>query len=172
MNEKRITITEFIEASCPYCRYVETSILCDIVARRDDISKALVKKGYRSLPIIDINLVDVDANDGSKEMQWFAQYSRKVGGMYTPAVRVGNSGKVYYLWGKGKEETPSAKDLSSTDKLKKDIVLEVEDIITRIDREPRLYDEFHYNHTKSVQKPRIPVIYTPFGGFSWDGHTY
>jgi hypothetical protein len=172
MNEKTIIITEYIESHCPYCRYVETSILYDIVARSDDISKNLVKKGYRPLPILEIKLVDVDANSGTKEMQWFEQYSHKVGGIYTPAVRVGDSGKVYYLWGKQKEETPSSSALSSTDKLRKDIILEIEDIITRLDRKPRLYDEFHYNPTQRLQTPRIPVVHTPSGGFTWHDSSF
>jgi hypothetical protein len=142
------------------------------VARRDTLSKKLVKQGYRPLPIIEIKLVDVDANIDSKEMQWFSQYSQKVGGVYTPAIRVGDSGKVYYLWGKQKEETPDATALSSTDKLRKDIILEIEDIITRVDKKPRLYDEFHYNHTHNVANPTVHVVHTPFGGFTWEGNSY
>ena len=165
MNEKTLTITEFIEAHCPYCRYVEHSILRDIIARRDDISKQLVRKGYLRLPIIELKLVDVEANQGSKEMQWFTQYSHKVGGIYTPAIRVGDSGKVFYLWGKEKEETPSSKTLSSTEKLKKDIILEIESIITSVNKKPRIYDDFLYNREHQTQVPRIPVKHTPYGGF-------
>lgn len=172
MNEKRIVIIEFMEQHCPYCRYVETSILADIVARRDEISKAVIQKGYRPLPILEIKLVDVEANSGSQEMQWFEQYSAKVGGIYTPAVRVGNSGKVYYLWGKQKEETPSSGELSSTEKLKKDIILEIQDIISRVDKKPRLYDEFKYNAHQQVHQTRVMARYTPFGGFTWDDSLY
>lgn len=168
MNEKKIYFTEFIEAHCPYCRYVETSILRDIIARRDELSKKLVKRGYLPLPILELKLVDVEANVGSKEMQWFRQYSHKVGGIYTPAIRVGNSGKVFYLWGKDKEEAPSAKSLSSTEKLKRDLILEVEEIITSVDKKPRLYDEYFYNPSQKMQVPNVPVKHTPYGGFNID----
>lgn len=165
MNEKKIYFTEFIEAHCPYCRYVEVSILRDIIVRRDELSKKLVKRGYLPLPILELKLVDVEANQGSKEMQWFQQYSRKIGGVYTPAIRVGDSGKVFYLWGKDKEEAPSAETLSSTEKLKRDLILEVEHIITSVEKKPRFYDKDFFNPKAQVQKPRVPVKHTPYGGF-------
>lgn len=165
MNEKKLMITEFIEAHCPYCRYVEKSVLNDIIVRRDELSKKLVRSGFRRLPILELKLVDVEANHGSKEMQWFEQYSYKVGGVYTPAIHVQGSDKVFYLWGKEKEETPSSQTLSSTEKLKRDIVMEIEDIITRVDKKPKLYDKYMYNPNHQVHIPRVPVKHTPYGGF-------
>ena len=169
--EKLILITEWIEAKCPYCRYVYYSILKDLQARRDQLNRKLVKEGHLPLPIIEIRLIDVDANRGNREMQWFELYSRKVGGRFTPAIRVGNSQKIYYLWGdRDKGETLEQKKLSNTDKLKSDIVGEIEDILSRIDRKPRYFEDYMYNHRKVMEVPTPRVMDTPFDGFIRGGH--
>jgi len=164
--EKVIVITEWIEAKCPYCRYVYYSILKDLQVRRDQLNRKLVKEGHFPMPILEIHLVDVEANRGNKEMQWFELYSRKVGGRFTPAIRVGNSQKIFYLWGdRDKGESLDQKKLSNTDKLKSDIVAEIEDILARIDRKPKYYDDFMYNHRKVMEITTPRVMYTPFNGF-------
>lgn len=165
MNERSITITEWIEPKCPYCRYVYYSVLRDIQVRRVELNRKLVKQGHYPMPLIEIKLVDVVANVGCKEMQWFEQYSHKIGGTYTPAIRVGNSGKIYYLWGKDKQATLEKSQLSSTAKLKSEIIQEIQDILMRLDQEPKMYDKELFNHLKSeIAKPS--VMFTPKGGFT------
>ena len=165
MNEKIITITEWIEAHCPYCRYVENSILRDIQARRIEINRKLQKQGHYPIPPLEIRLIDIEANRGSREMQWFQQYSQKVGGVFTPAIRVADSGKVFYLWGSEKKETLDKKAISNTDKLKADIIRDIQDILDRVDRKPLLYDKEFYNPKRVMEIVRPRVMYTPFGGF-------
>ncbi len=159
MNESYITIYEWIEAHCPFCRYVENSILRDIQARRVDINKQLAKQGMYPMPPIELRLVDIEGNKDSKEMQWFSQYSQKIGGVYTPAIRVEKSDKVFYLWGKqGQEE-------SATKKLKSQIVQEIQNILTKVDKKPLLYEKEFYNQRNVMHKPPVRPMYKPFGGF-------
>jgi hypothetical protein len=165
MDEKKIIITEYIEANCPYCRFVEISILRDMIARRDEINKRLIKRGRLPLPVIELKLIDVDANDGNKEMQWFNHYSQKIGGKYTPAIRIGGSEKVFYLWGKQeKKDVPTKEQLSSSNKLKLDIIEEIQTILTKLDRDPLLYDKDLYVHKRRLYDAPVQVRYMPFGG--------
>jgi hypothetical protein len=118
------------------------------------------------MPPIEIKVVDVSSNDGSRDMQWFKQYSQKIGGFFTPAIKVGESGKTYYLWGKDKEdEQISDKALSATDKLKADIIMEIQDILSKIDIDPVMYNKDLYNPAESVQA-RTTDMYTPFDGYT------
>jgi len=166
VGEKVILLTEWGEASCPYCRYVYYSILRDLVVRRDQLNRKLIKEGQYPMPILEIHFVDVEANRGSKEMQWFELYSRKVGGRFTPAVRVGPSAKIFYLWGqKEKTEILEKKHMSNTDKLKADLVAEIEDVLSRIDRKPKYYDEFLYNPKRATEHVTPHVMNTPYQGF-------
>jgi hypothetical protein len=166
MNERTITLTEWIEAKCPYCRYVYYSILKDIQVRRIELNRKLVKQGHLPMPKIEIKLIDVEANKGCKEMQWFDQYSQKIGGVFTPAVRVGNIGKVFYLWGKDKDRPLSEKELSASAKLKSEILQEIQDILERVDRDGRFYDRDLYNPASNMKLVKPRMIYTPHGGFN------
>jgi glutaredoxin len=165
LNENRIIITEYIEANCPYCRYVEMSIIRDIIAKRDTINRMLVKSGNKPMPIIELKLVDVDANDGSKDGQWFEQYSKKIGGRFTPVIKVGDTGKTHYLWGKEKQETISEKQISATAKLKNDILQEIQQIITSVDLKGLYYNKDFYNPKRHLHQPPVKMMYQPFGGY-------
>jgi len=164
VNEKTITIYEWIEAHCPYCRYVYYSVLRDLQVRRMELNRKLVKQGHLAMPPLEIELIDIHGNQGNKEMQWFNIYSQKIGGVFTPAIRVGNSAKVYYLWGEEKKEQLEEKELSATDKLKSDIIQEIQDLLSRVDRKALMYDKYFYNNKKLSNTPRPRVMYTPHGG--------
>jgi len=164
VNEKVITVYEWIESHCPYCRYVYYSVLRDLQVRRIELNRKLVKQGYLPMPPLEIELIDIHGNQGNKEMQWFNIYSQKIGGIFTPAIRVGNSAKVYYLWGEEKKEQLEEKQLSATDKLKSDIIQEIQDILSRVDRDALMYNKNFYNDKKLISTPRPRVMHTPFGG--------
>lgn len=165
MNEDKIIITEFIEANCPYCRYVEYSILRELVARRDWLNRKLRQEGLYPLPILEIRLVDIDANIGNKDLQWFENYSEKLGGRYTPAIRVGETGKIFYMWGKERGDVPTKKEMSAATKLKSDIINEIQAILSRVDKSPRYYDEHLFNQKRQVREPVVRPMYYPYGGF-------
>lgn len=167
MEEKTLTIYEFIEAHCPYCRYVYYSVLRDLQVRRIELNRKLIKQGNLPMPILEIELVDVHGNMGCEEMQWFQNYSEKMGGMFTPAVRIGKFGKVYYLWGKEKKDIFEEKELTNTEKLKAQLINEIQDILSRIDRNPLLYDKDYYNNTRQMFIPVPHVMNTPYG-VRWD----
>ncbi len=163
VGEKVIVITEWGEATCPYCRYVYYSILRDLQVRRDQLNRKLIKEGHYPMPVLELHFVDVEANRGSREVQWFELYSRKVGGRFTPAIRVGDSAKIFYLWGqKDKTESLEKKNLSNTDKLKADLVAEIEDILGRIDRKAEYFEDYMYNHRKILEVPTPKVMDRPF----------
>jgi len=164
LNEKEITIYEWVEAFCPYCRYVYYSVLRDLQVRRKELNTKLVKQGHFAMPPLEIELIDIHGNQGNAEMQWFKIYSQKIGGIYTPAIRVGKSAKVYYMWGQEKKEQLEEKALSATDKLKSDILQEIQDILLRVDRNPLMYDKNYYNNKKLLHTPRPKIMYTPHGG--------
>ena len=164
MIEKSIIIIEYIEANCPYCRYVEYSILRDIIATRDLINRQLASKKMIPLPILELKLIDVEANAESKEGQWFRQYSGKIGGEYTPAIRIEGSDKVYYLWGK-KGISPTKKEISSAGKLKSDLIMEMQNVLSKVDRVPRYYDKEMYNTKNQNYIPNFRMRYMPYGGF-------
>ena len=164
MNERTIIITEWIEPRCPYCRYVYYSILQDLQVRRYELNYKLMRQGYQPMPPIEIKLIDVSANDDSKEMQWFQQYSEKIGGIFTPAIKVGESGKIHYLWGKEKKSTLEKSQLSSTEELRMNILREIQDILTRVEQKMPLYDKELFNPMKNI-KTQLPLMYQPHGGF-------
>jgi hypothetical protein len=165
VNEKSITITMFIEAHCPYCRYVEHSILHDLQARRIELNTKLRRQGHMSMPIIEINLVDVEANKGCREMQWFDQYSEKMGGMYTPAIKIEGSQKIFYMWGKDKKEVMGEKEIGGTQKLRADILMEIQDVLSKVDKAGLMYDKDLYNHKRHMVRTMPHAWNTPFGGF-------
>ena len=167
VNEKSITITMFIESHCPYCRYVEHSVLHDLQARRMELNQKLRKQGGIAMPPIELNLVDVEANKGCKEMQWFDVYSQKIGGAYTPAIKIEGSQKVFYMWGKDKKENIEEKEVGGTQKLRTDILTEIQDVLSKVDKVGLLYDRDMYNHKRHMVKPVPHVINTPFGGFRY-----
>ena len=122
-----------------------------------------MKRGHIPMPIIELKLIDVDANTECKEMQWFSQYSQKIGGVFTPAIRVGESGKVFYLWGKEKKDVPTEKQLSSTEKLKADLLNEIQEMLSQFEREPTYYDIELFNPKATFHKPLPRIMYQPFG---------
>jgi glutaredoxin len=131
------TVVEFIEPTCPFCRYVYIHILRDIMVRRTILNQKLhQQKSKKIIPPFDVKLVDITANRGSLEEQWFNWYSRKIGGRYTPVVKINDTG--FYLWGGDKPEKIGAETLSRTDKLKSEILAELTD--EYFEKEPVLYD--------------------------------
>jgi len=144
---KPIEVVLYMEAFCPYCNYVHKYILKDIQIRRDEINRKLRRERLPPIPPIEIRVIDINANDGSKYMQWYEWYSRKIGGRYTPIIKIGN--KVFYLWGENKPETIEKKQLSRTQLLKKQIIEELQDITRRLEKEPRFVEEI---------KPDIELI--------------
>jgi hypothetical protein len=90
-----------------------------------------------------------------------------MGGMFTPAIRIGKFGKVFYLWGKEKKDVMEEKELSNTEKLKAQLITEIQDILSRIDRNPMLYDKDYYNNTRQMLRVQPHVMDTPFDT-EWD----
>ena len=142
-----VEVVLYMEAYCPYCNYVHKYILKDIQIRRDEINRKLRREGLPPIPPIEIRVIDINANDGSRYVQWYEWYSRKIGGRYTPIIKIGN--KVFYLWGRDKPETIEKKQLSRTQLLKKQIIEELQDIARRVEKEPRFVEEL---------KPDIELI--------------
>lgn len=131
------TITEFIEPECPYCRYVYYHVLRDIMTRRVTFNQKMHQQGINKyIPPFDIKIVDIIANRGCKEEQWFSWYSRKIGGRYTPVVCVNDTG--FYLWGGDKPSELKESQLSRTAKLKSDIIAELTE--EYFEKEPQLFD--------------------------------
>ena len=142
-----VEVVLYMEAYCPYCNYVHKYILKDIQIRRDEINRKLRREGLPPIPPIEIRVIDINANDGSRYVQWYEWYSRKIGGRYTPIIKIGN--KIFYLWGRDKPETIEKKQLSRTQLLKKQIIEELQDIARRVEKEPRFVEEL---------KPDIELI--------------
>ena len=128
-------------------------------------------KNMHPLPIIELKLVDVEANVGCREAQWFKQYSDKIGGEYTPAIQVGENGKVFYLWGK-KGDTPTEEEISSAGKLKSDIIMEMQRILSSIDKEPTYYDKDMFNRKDKMFLPNYRMRFMPFGGFECQENSF
>jgi len=136
---KAVEVVLYMEAFCPYCNYVHKYILKDIQIRRDEINRKLRRERLPPIPPIEIRVIDINANDGSKYMQWYEWYSRKIGGRFTPIVKIGD--KVFYLWGHDKPETIEKGQLSRTQLLKKQIIEELQDITRRVEKEPRFVEQ-------------------------------
>ncbi len=98
-----IPIIEYKEHNCPYCRYVYYEILKRLEDERPAINKRLIQRGQQPIPPIQVKTIDIDANRGCKEQQWFEIYSKKVGGTFTPAVYLPTAGKILYLFGSEKK---------------------------------------------------------------------
>jgi len=132
------TVVEFIEPECPYCRYVYYFVLRDIQVRRMDLNRKMSQQGYnRYIQPFDIKIIDIVANRGYKEEQWFQWYSRKIGGRYTPVINIDDVG--FYLWGKEKPKELKTEELSRTDRLKTKIIRELTETV--FEKEPQLYDK-------------------------------
>ena len=132
------TIVEFIEPLCPYCRYVYYNILRDIQVRRITLNQKMHQQGIKKIiSPFNIKLIDIVANRGCKEEQWFQWYSRKVGGRYTPVIMIGEVG--FYLWGGDKPTKLEKEQLSRTDKLKSDIIAELTEEV--FEKKPQLFDK-------------------------------
>lgn len=141
------TITEFIEPECPYCRYVYYYVLRDIMVRRVTLNQKMAQQGIsKYIPPFDIKIVDIIANRGSIDEQWFDWYSHKIGGRYTPVVKIGDIG--FYLWGGDKPRELKEEQLSRTDKLKTDLIREL--TIEVFDKEPELFDKNLMNMVRGI----------------------
>jgi len=141
------TVYEFIEPTCPYCRYVYYHILRDILVRRDILNQKMHQHGiHKWIPPFDIKVIDIVANRGCKEEQWFQWYSRKIGGRYTPVVVVND--KSFYLWGKDKPTILTEEQISRTDELKSNIINElVEDYF---EKQPVFYDKLRMHKERGI----------------------
>lgn len=131
-------VIEFIEPGCPYCSYVYNYILRDIQIRRDVLNQKLRKKGEKMLiPFFDIQQVDVIANRGCTDDQWFQWYSRKTGfgREGTPIVVVNK--EIFYLT-KTKTKKLEEEKLSRKDLLKSQIIGELTNVF--FEKETVLYD--------------------------------
>lgn len=132
------TIVEFIEPECPYCRYVYYHILRDIQVRRITLNQKMQQQGIKKIiPPFDIKIIDIVANRGCKEEQWFQWYSRKIGGRYTPVIMIDEVG--FYLWGSDKPKKLEKEHLSRTDKLKSEIIAELTQEF--FEKEPQMFDK-------------------------------
>lgn len=136
---EEIEITIYIEKDCPFCNYVQKYILEDLIARRDVFSTELLQRNMRPLPLIHLNVVDIDANMGRKESQFFEWYSNKIGGRYTPIVVI--SDKIFYLWGKNKPLRVEDQHLSKTAFLKKQIIEHLQSLYDVSEEEETFYIE-------------------------------
>jgi glutaredoxin len=139
------TIYEFIEPTCPYCRYVYIYILKDLMVKRVELNQKMSQMGIKKyIPPFDIKLIDIIANRGCREEQWFNWYSHKIGGRYTPVVCINDVG--FYLWGGDKPSELEEKQLSRTDKLKSDIISELTE--EYFEKKPVLYDKNLMNSSR------------------------
>jgi len=158
---KPVEVVLYMEAFCPYCNYVHKYVLRDIQVRRDEINRKLRRERLPPIPPIEIRVIDINANYGSKYSQWYEWYSRKIGGRFTPIVKIGN--KVFYLWGSDKPEVIEGKQLSRTQLLKKQIIEELQDITRRLEKEPKLFGEikpeFELINHRVVDRTRIPAYW-------------
>lgn len=142
------TITEFIEPECPYCRYVYFYVLRDIMTRRVALNQKMHQHGINKyIPPFDIKVIDIIANRGCKEEQWFNWYSKKIGGRYTPVVCINDIG--FYLWGGDKPSELEESQLSRTDKLKSDLIAELTE--EYFEKEPQLFDIGLMNMQRGIQ---------------------
>lgn len=119
----------FIDAFCPYCNYVHKFILRDIQVRRSDINRKLIKEGLTPIPPIEIRVIDVEANYGSIHSRWYEWYSEKIGGKYTPVIKIGD--KIFYL-----EKEEIVENLPSAELLRYQIIKELQDIVERVEKKP------------------------------------
>lgn len=134
-----IQVVEFIEPDCPYCRYVYYYVLCDLQVRRDELNRKMMQHGDKTrIPPFEIKLVDIIANKGCTEEQWFQWYSMKtgIGKEGTPIVVIND--KIFYLLHKKNKEKLELEKLSRTDLLKSQIISELTDVF--FEKQPQLYD--------------------------------
>ena len=142
------TIVEFIEPRCPYCRYVYYHILRDILVRRVTLNQKMHQQGINKIiQPFDIKVIDIVANRGCKEEQWFQWYSRKIGGRYTPVVMIDEVG--FYLWGKDKPTKLEKEQLSRTDKLKSEVIFELTE--KYFEKEPQLFDKMLMHRDRGIR---------------------
>lgn len=142
------TIVEFIEPTCPYCRYVYYYVLRDISVRRVTLNQKMNQQGINKvISPFDIKVVDIVANRGTKEEQWFQWYSRKIGGRYTPVVMIDEIG--FYLWGGDKPTKLEKEQLSRTDKLKSDIIAELTESV--FEKQPQLFDKMLMHSDRGIR---------------------
>jgi len=133
---------------CPYCRYVYNRILRDILVRRPILNQKMNQQGIKkTIQPFDIKVVDIVANRGSKEEQWFQWYSRKIGGRYTPVVMIDEVG--FYLWGGDKPKTLKEDELSRTDKLKSQIIAELTENV--FEKKPQLFDKMLMHSDRGIR---------------------
>jgi len=99
------------------------------------------------IPPFDIKVVDIVANRGCKEEQWFQWYSRKIGGRYTPVVMIDEVG--FYLWGKDKPTKLIKEQLSRTDKLKSEIIAELTETV--FEKQPQLFDKMLMHRDRGIR---------------------
>ena len=142
------TIIEFIEPTCPYCRYVYYHVLRDIQVRRVTLNQKMNQQGInKSIQPFDIKVIDIIANRGCRDEQWFQWYSRKIGGRYTPVIMIDEVG--FYLWGGDKPSKLEKEQLSRTDKLKSDIIAELTDNI--FEKKTPLFDKMLMHKERGVR---------------------
>jgi len=136
-----VEIIEYKEYNCPYCRYVYYEILKRIEDEWTIINRRLALRRQKTIPPVQIIPIDIDANRGSKEHQWFQRYSLKAGGVFTPAVYVPMAGKVLYLFG-GKEKPLFLEErwTRKADQMLVDLIRILQDLNGKIYRPATFYD--------------------------------
>lgn len=109
--EKRLILDFFYEVFCPFCRRVKVNI----------VDKLEMKN------IVIINPVDVDANLGCVEMDWYRRFCAKVKSEPTPLLRLHDRyldesswNHVFLMWRK-KPMTITEEVLSSEEYLEKQL---------------------------------------------------
>ncbi|MBS3748154.1 MAG: hypothetical protein KGY67_00455 [Candidatus Thermoplasmatota archaeon] len=140
-----ITVLEFIEPTCPYCRYVYYYVLRDILVRRDEFNRMMMQQNIQKrIPYFDIKQIDIVANRGTVEEQWFSWYSTKIGGRYTPLIKINDD--CFYLWTGKKNEELEEDKISRTDKLKSDIIKAL--VSDNFEKEVPLFDKGLMNNLR------------------------
>jgi len=153
VTQKRILVKPpfitwfFYEHDCDICRYVLNNVMLQ-----------LESEGW-----IDIRLIDVNANNGSPEVQWFNEYSERTGEVLTPTIKIidkyWRDGRmredpvnVFHLWD-DKGDYVTEEDMEKTDRLQKHVV----ESINKYYR--RCYNSFHDLKRKtSLMIPRRDVV--------------
>ena len=107
--------------------------------------------------MLDIRIIDINSNLGTRYSKWYEWYSQKIGGRYTPIVVVGD--KIFYLWGSEKTEKLEKHQLSRTALLKSQILEAIRDMA--IYKEPNYFQAKPsiYLINPNKEKATIPAFW-------------
>lgn len=138
----------FYESDCNICRYVLNNVLVYL----------------ESDGLINIRLIDINANKGSPEVQWFLEYSEQTGEVLTPTIKIidryyrdggirEDPVNVFHLWDTEKGDFVTEEDMEKTERLRKHIIESVDNYYRRC------YNSFHDMKRKTIlMLPRRNVV--------------